>query len=158
MKRKVLRIESNHNFSRQVLEDQLTNERFLRQTAEAALNEKIEEYRARSDVEHRVRRQIADLEAACEAFETSLCNENKKLRQENGELQALSQSAKLALKRQVMDISSHAELVENTLREDNEKLRKKLNELKVQVVLQVVLQVVRIVVEVKILLVTKVAF
>jgi hypothetical protein len=48
-------------------------------------------------------------------------------------LQALSQSAKLALKRQVMDISSHAELVENTLRKGNEKLQKKLSELKVQI-------------------------
>jgi hypothetical protein len=52
-------------------------------------------------------------------------------------LQALSQSAKLALKRQVIDISSHAELAENTLREDNEKLQKKLqkklSELKIQI-------------------------
>lgn len=133
MKRQVLRIQSNHNFSRQVLEDQLTNERFLQQTTEAALNEKIEECRARSDVEHRLREQIADLEASCEASETSLCNENKKLRQENGEFQALSKSAKLALKWQVMDISFHAELVGNTLREDGEKLRKKLSELKVQI-------------------------
>ena len=46
-------------------------------------------------------------------------------------MQALSQSAKLALKKQVMDIGSHAELVENTLREGNEKLQKKLSELKV---------------------------
>ena len=54
-------------------------------SSEAALNEKIEGYGARSDVEHRLHQQIAVLEASCEASETSLCNENKKLRQENGE-------------------------------------------------------------------------
>lgn len=80
MKRKVLRIWSNYNFSRQVLEDQSTNERFLQQTTEATLNWKIEEYRAHSDVEHRLYQQIADLKVSCEVSETSLRNENKKLR------------------------------------------------------------------------------
>ena len=107
----------------------MINERFLQQTAEAALNEKTEEFRARSDAEYRLSQQIADLKAS----ETSLYNENKKLLQENDELQALSKSAKLALKWQVMDISSHAELVGNTLRKDGEKLRKKLSESKVQI-------------------------